>query len=395
MLELNDMRYAPAPHWFTGRWVLALAVTAVMQPPSGAPDGVEVTSSPPTPARVGGDERLAYELHVTNLGATARLERLKVLDARGTVYAAYDGAALAATVGRPGLGPEAQHDLRLEAGRRAVLYLDVPFAGPSPPTQVAHRLTLTRSPVASPGASSERIDVDVAPIPVDRRPAPVSGPPLAGGPWVAVYDPAMDRGHRRVLYTIGGRTRIPGRFAVDWIRVDDRGRTGVGTPDLLPEFYGYGADVLAVDDGVVAAARDGVAEPERASAAPRVSAAEAAGNFVALDVGGGRYAFYEHLRPGLRVKVGDRVRRGQVIGRVGFTGQTTTPHLHFHVADAPSPLGAEGRPYRLERYDVLGWYASIEAVGRGAPWTRAPSVVRHAGSAPSPNAVVRFASAGG
>ncbi len=136
---------------------------------------------------------------------------------------------------------------------------------------------------------------------------------------------------------MGGRARIPGRFAIDWFRVDQRGRIGVRTradaagggssgqtaaarPDRPSEFFGYGAEGLAVADEVVAAARDGVAEPERASAAPRVPAAAAAGNFVALAVGGGRYALYEHRRPGLRVRVGQRVRRGQVIGDSRATG---------------------------------------------------------------------------
>lgn len=127
-------------------------------------------------------------------------------------------------------------------------------------------------------------------------------------------------------------------------------------------------------------------EPERSSAAQ----AEAAGNYVAIDVGGGRYAFYEHLRPGLRVRVGDRVRRGQVIAALGFTGQTTAPHLHFHVADAPSALGAEGRPYRLDGYEVLGGYSGISAFSRGEPWTPARARAREGGSIPAPNAVVQF-----
>jgi murein DD-endopeptidase MepM/ murein hydrolase activator NlpD len=47
------------------------------------------------------------------------------------------------------------------------------------------------------------------------------------------------------------------------------------------------------------------------------------------------------------VKVGERVKQGQVMALVGNSGNSTEPHLHFHVADANSPLGAEGLPYRL------------------------------------------------
>jgi murein DD-endopeptidase MepM/ murein hydrolase activator NlpD len=67
-----------------------------------------------------------------------------------------------------------------------------------------------------------------------------------------------------------------------------------------------------------------------------------------LDLGGGTYAFYAHLQPGsLRVKNGDRVTRGRVLGLLGNSGNSTEPHLHFHVSDGMSPLGSEGLPYTI------------------------------------------------
>lgn len=72
-----------------------------------------------------------------------------------------------------------------------------------------------------------------------------------------------------------------------------------------------------------------------------------------LDIGHGRFAFYAHLQPGsLKVKVGDRVKRGQVLGLVGNSGNSTEPHLHFHLADSKSPLGSEGLPYVLDSFDA-------------------------------------------
>jgi murein DD-endopeptidase MepM/ murein hydrolase activator NlpD len=86
----------------------------------------------------------------------------------------------------------------------------------------------------------------------------------------------------------------------------------------------------------------------------------------------------------LRVKVGDRVKRGQVIGLVGNSGNSTEPHLHFHVADANSPLGSEGIPYRLDRFELVGRCTSF-----GAGCTRSGPVVRR-GEIPLGNAIVRF-----
>jgi murein DD-endopeptidase MepM/ murein hydrolase activator NlpD len=52
------------------------------------------------------------------------------------------------------------------------------------------------------------------------------------------------------------------------------------------------------------------------------------------------------MQPGsLKVKVGDKVTTGQVLGRLGNTGNTDTPHLHFHIMDGPSPLAANGLPF--------------------------------------------------
>lgn len=174
-----------------------------------------------------------------------------------------------------------------------------------------------------------------------------------------------------MFYAIDGRARLPGRFAIDWM--------WAGGGD------GRGAEVLAVADAVVVAMRDDFPDD---GGGPPTTLANATGNYVALDLGGGRYAFYEHLAQDVRVRVGQRLRRGQVIGTVGGSGSVTQPHLHFHVSDANAPLAAEGLPYTLRDYTALGAYDSIEAFRAGAPWREAPG--HQAPSLPSPMLVVRF-----
>jgi hypothetical protein len=241
-------------------------------------------------------------------------------------------------------------------------------------------------------ATAPRI-VDAAPDPVSRVAPVVLAAPLRGGPWAAVHSPAWERGHRRVFYTVDGRERIPGRFAIDWIKLDGEGRSAHGDADAVANALGYGEDVLAVADAVVAATRDDMDEVTRVSARRKHAPGDASGNYVALDLGGGRYVLYEHLKPGsVRVKRGQRVSRGQIVAALGFTGDSTGPHLHLHVADASAPLGAEGQPFVLERFDVIGVYRDIADLGT-RPWTRTGTApIRRERERPASNVVVQFES---
>ena len=174
------------------------------------------------------------------------------------------------------------------------------------------------------------------------------------------------------------------------MRIDKEGLKAPPGETRLGSFYGHGSEVLAVADATVAAVRDDVTEPETIGAIPKVSIGDASGNYVALDLGGGQFAFYEHLQQGVRVRPGQRVKRGDIIGLVGLTGSGSMPHLHFHVANANSLLGAEGLPFTIDRVTIVGSYLSIEEFGRGGPWTSQPGSQRKGPITPGPNMVVTF-----
>ncbi len=112
---------------------------------------------------------------------------------------------------------------------------------------------------------------------------------------------------------------VAGQLAAD-------GTHARGDASQIANWYGYGADVLAVADAVVVEAKDDLAEAPTLALAnetrTRVPLENISGNFICLDLGG-RFAFYEHLKHGsLRVKAGDRVTRGQVIAALGNSGGT-------------------------------------------------------------------------
>ena len=79
------------------------------------------------------------------------------------------------------------------------------------------------------------------------------------------------------------------------------------------------------------------------------------GNHVIMQIGDGLYAYYAHMIPGsLRVKLGDNVRRGDVLGLLGNSGNSSEAHLDFHICSANSELGAVGLPYAFPSFEVQG-----------------------------------------
>lgn len=190
-------------------------------------------------------------------------------------------------------------------------------------------------------------------VPPDARPPVVVGPPLAGAGWVAENGPCVISGHRRAVIWAQRRPCCAQRFALDFFRAGPDGRTSSGDGRRNEDHHAYGATVIACADAVVAAAVDGVPEnePDVTARAVEMSHATVAGNHVVLDLGNGAFAMYAHLRNGsVAVKAGDRVVRGATIGALGNSGNATEPHLHFHVADGPSPVEAEGLPWVFDAF---------------------------------------------
>jgi len=298
----------------------------------------------PAPVLVDSAQRLIYELQLTNFTREPLSPvSVEVLDEKDRVLASFSGAALTSRLAHAGGGAGGS----ITPGMRGVVYLELALPAGAPPQALSHRIEYRT-------ADSGPFVVEGGDVSINRATPLVLGAPLRGGPWAAIHSPDWPRGHRRVLYTVEGKARIPGRFAIDWVKLDESGRTTEGDDDRVGNAYGYGVEVLAVADAVVAATRDDMPESSSVAAHPKHALGDATGNYVALDLGDGRFAFYEHLKPGsLRVKPGQRVKRGDIIGALGFTGDSTGPHLHFHVADAKSPLGAEGVPFVFERFEVL------------------------------------------
>jgi murein DD-endopeptidase len=270
--------------------VAAMMVAAQPRTPIVSTIDAQVISAPAL-LTVAGQRYLAYEIHVTNLRSTAvELTGVEVLDGdRGTRLAAFRDAALRDRLGRPGAPADLADRRSVAAGLRAVVYVWLPLeAAAATPLRLRHRIELRTTDASRP----EPLIVESGPVDVRSERTLVLDPPLRGGPWVALYDPMLIGGHRTAIYAIGGRARIPARFAIDWVRLAPDGTHARGDASQIANWYGYGADVLAVADAVVVEAKDDLAEaPTLANETrTRVPLENISGNFICLDLGG-RFAF--------------------------------------------------------------------------------------------------------
>lgn len=344
----------------------------------------------PSPVKVDGKWLLVYELHLENYSEEPqKLKRLRIIDTNsGRTLSEYEDEALRSKLSPPSKSGQADNALTIMPGMHAVIYVDLALSEvPSLGFRLIHELNFD-----APGKPATSIQGGAVVLKGATTPI-VFSTPLRGGYWVAVYDASWPRGHRRSLYAVNGTAHVPGRFAIDWIKVDMTGRYTKGDATLPANWLGYGEDVLAVADGTVAAAVDGMAEPEKVDPGKptKVPLQNASGNYVSLDLGGRRYVFYEHLKTGsITVKSGQKVHRGDVIGRLGYSGETTGPHLHMHVADANAPLDAEGVPYALNGFDLVGRYDSIDEFAKEKPWRQSAQALSTQAELPGPLSVVAF-----
>jgi murein DD-endopeptidase len=309
-------------------------------------------------------QELVYELHLSNFTRRdLQPRRVDVLDAAdGRVLASYEGQALEQRLDRSGLQWRADTYQAIPSGRRGVVFIELTMPG-ALPQMLRHRIAYSD---ATNDAGLRYVEGGSASVLAGNT--PVLAPPLRGGPWVAIYGARWERGHRRVGYATEGMLRTPGRYAVDWVKLDSSARKAPAGNTLAARAFSHGEDVLAVAHGVVVSVDDHWPERTRLSDRPT----DLKGNSVVLALGNGYFAHYGHLKPGsVLVAPGARVRAGDKIAQVGFSGSASSPQLHFALTDGPVELASEGVAYAFDRYRLLGGFSDVSQIGVSG-WTRAP-----------------------
>jgi hypothetical protein len=165
-----------------------------------------------------------------------------------------------------------------------------------------------------------------------------------------------DTHHRRGFAPINGQGLVPQRFAIDFYMLDDENRTWVGDPSQITSYLSYQQPIVAAAAGTVVRSVDGFPNSTSMPEPPKIPPIEeTVGNHVVVEIEPGLYALYGHMDTGsVRVKVGDKVEQGQELGLIGSSGNSTTPHLHFHLQTAPTFFPSDGVPYEFDEFELLG-----------------------------------------
>ena len=348
------------PSWSGG----ARGDAPILRPPVLSPVVWSVIAEPVVLVESTDDRiHVAYELLVNNVSSTTvRIDAIETIDPNDED--AVVGVNLVVTPGdedvtgqvrlytQPSTADASNYSFDLPPGVGGIVYLDLTFEDEMDvPEEIAHRVTVSRievegaPPITTVGALTE-IGQD----------AVVLSPPLLGDGWVNASGCCTIIGpHRFTVLPINGNLWAAEHFAIDFIQLDEQGFLFTGDPEVLANWHYYGAPVLAAAGGKVIDVVNDLPDQVPGEFPPGANAQNAGGNHVVVQMHNGKFAFYAHLIPGsIVVGPGDVVRRGQLLGQLGNSGNSDGPHLHFHVMNGPSPLESVGLPFVFDRMELQG-----------------------------------------
>lgn len=312
------------------------------------------------PIQANNNTHLFYELNVlNNFKAPLDLKKVEIFNVSEPELpiAIFDSIYINENFERPGL--KIENDLNLiSANQFGILNLNLEFKdNKTIPKKIFHKLHFK---VEKGNGESIMYPMETTIIDIPNKTNLTLGLPFnKKGKWL--YE---SEGHKNSRFLAEGRATYPQRFAVDWIFVDKNGEFAKSNIKENENWHTYGLEIVSVADGVVVDIKDEIIENEPLSEemAVRITRETIGGNYVIIDIGNDLYTFYGHLIPNsLKVSIGDKVKKGQVIGLLGNSGNSDLPHLHFHLESKSNVFfGGEGMPYHIKEFTQLKYYSAEE-----------------------------------
>ena len=320
---------------------------------------VTPTTTPAPVLATDGKVHLAYELLLTNAAPVPyALSSLEIVDP--------DSGDTLRTIGEDDIQREVRRldapgeakgvksgPVTIEPASTWIAWIDVAVDPDAVPTRLQHRTTGAIVTDAGPRPT----DYLLTTIAVSDAEAQVVSSPVSAGDWYMSEGCCAEYTHHRNGFApVNGSGLVPQRFAIDFFKVDEEGRTWEGDPSQIESYFSYRQPILSATSGTVVRSVDGFANTDALPEPPTIPPIiETVGNHVVVEIEPGRYLLYGHMDTGsVRVEVGDVVEVGQELGLIGSSGNSTTPHLHFQLQTEPTFFPTDSLPYVFDSFTLLG-----------------------------------------
>ena len=340
--------------------VKALAATANNPPDASQPvkaRDLQVTINvlqPPSLMFAENKQFLVYEVFLTNFkNRSIELINVDVGDKNkdSKITNTFNEATLNGMMAPIGVNFSSDDATIILPGMQKILYMWVAFDEDADVPNTLQQ-TFTFQPL---NEDSKPIALAPIPMPINTEEMVVVAAPLRGDYWVSANGPDNASEHRRAYQIGDGKAYFPQRYAIDFVKIGTDGLTYKDSKSKNPNYYSYDANIYSVASGNVISVRNDIPEntPNTGITAVAIDKDTTFGNYIFVDIGNNLYALYAHLIPGsIQVKAGDRVEKGQVLGKLGNSGNSAEPHLHFQITDASDIIYSNGIPYGFEEFSL-------------------------------------------
>jgi hypothetical protein len=304
----------------------------------------------PSPMQADNKSFLIYEIYLTNfMKASSKITSFFIEDPSKNNLITLDNIKNAIQSRNPS---SKQPSLNFEPGETKTVLVWIPFEKETRiPNYLVHRISIDSS------FQDKNFSFDLGSYAIATSLAPplLVDAPLRGTNWLAGNAPSNTSDHRTASMIINGKPYYAQRYAIDFVQIGQEGKSYRGDVHKNSNYHCYNQDVLAVADGTVVQLQDGIPEniPNSGQFAVPITEKTLPGNFLVIKIAEGKYAGYAHIIPGsFKVKIGDRVARNQVLAKLGNSGNSTEPHLHFQITNGKSFLASNGIPYGFKQFSA-------------------------------------------
>jgi hypothetical protein len=303
---------------------------------------------------------LSYELRISNLYREAfKLQRIDICNTtnKGEVIASFDSNYFEENLQRPGTSAS-ENSTIFQGGQFGILNLWLHLNEDEIPESFFHKMYFQ---LETRNGDTVEIAVEKALVDFPEPTSIILEPPFRSGNWF-YYTP----GHLNTHELTEGKLTNAQRFAIDWAYVEEDGGFVSGDRTVNENFPAYGQELLAVADGIVVDIQDGIPDNngESEERAIELNRYNLSGNYIILDIGNNVHAVYAHLIPeSFHVSIGDSVKTGDLLGLLGNSGESTGPHLHFHLeTKSKILLGGQGVPYHFKSFENIARFDDLNAL---------------------------------